>query len=740
MPMIPGPKEQSVLPEGQLAYQNDAGATPEAFGGGLARGAQLAANDADQMAMRQFAIRNETDRVNAENELMARTQDLQNGNKDKGIVGYRTLVGQNAVDSLTDYQARLQDAAKDIRSGLNPAVQRMFDQTAFRIVRGSADSMGAYSAQQQVVGAHQSARARVQLAQQGALTYADDPTPGGWDTHLADVQEASMAGSKVLGLGPDATEEQRKEDVSKVFEDRTQQLTVRDPMEAAKFYSDNISNIAPEKRYGIERMLKTMTDGHYAHNDGLDAYRSAIGQTSAPSTPSDFKADFVKPIDDKRLASVTAFVKSATPWEPAIDSAAKMYNVPASEIKLKIGMESSGNPAATTDGGKHLGLGQFDEATASRYGVTDRSDPVQSINGIAKMLAGHGGTVGGDPAKADRAYYGGNDTAAGRNTDQYVENSRVVRQALDGGGAPAPLTAAQLEGKEGAILTAARAQANQRRPGDAQYSDQVAASAHAHWAQDVQALKSQEYADFSTVLDATVKSGATTMADLPPDVQQTISKLSPQNLNGIHAQFDRNLRQANGEFTKSDPKLVHDLTQRIYLGDGDPKRITQPGQLSEFMGKGLNYTDHQRLVKEIQDANNPEGSPFMRQTQQVKNTARDMLKSSMSVLAIQHPELAEEAAYRFGIDFDNKVKAARTANQDPQSLLTPGSKDYALDPASVASFMPNEQQVAAMKARGMPVSAVPGQRPEEAPAAYQTRVMRQPGEKPADYLARIGKS
>jgi hypothetical protein len=731
MPIIPAPKEQSVQPEGQFNYQTP-NATPTAMGSGVGQATEQAGDVASDIALRQQSIKNESDNVGALNALMSKTQDLQNGNKDAGITGYRTLVGQNAVDALPDYTQKIQDAYKEVRSGLNPAAARMFDQTAFRVVRGATDSMGSYSAQQQDVTDHQNLRAQVSLAQEGALTYADDPA--GWNAHLGAVQAASLTASQRLGLGSDATEMQRMRDVSQVYEDRTQQLMLRNPMEAASFYHQNIGAIAPDKRYEIERQLKTTTDTQYAHTDGTAAYQSVVGQDGNNSPLAENKgAPDLPAFQQKDIDRVANFVKAPSQYDAAIKDAADRYNVSPTEIKMKIGIESGGIAKAVNPASGTTGLGQFTEATAKQYGITDRNDPVQSINGIAKMLAANGGTVGGNAAGADRAYYGGSPTAKGPNTDQYVENTRAVRQALIGPSAPAPMTAAQLEGQEGAVLTAARAQAAQRRPNDQVYADQVANEAHAKWATDVQSLKSQDYANYSQVLDATIQGKAQTMSDLPPAVQQVLSKLSPQNTLSIQSQFERNTREANGEFAHSDPKVVNDLLQRINAPEGDPNKITQPGQLTEYMGKGLNYTDQQRLNKEIQQANSPEGSQFQKQLAQAKETGRKMLNSSLTGAALQHPEIAEEAAYRFGVDLDQKIAAARTAKADPQALLTPGNPAYVLDPNRVSAFMPSEAQIAQHRLQATQPSAAnatPG-----APA--KPVVPRIPGETPAAYLARV---
>ncbi len=724
MASIPVDRIPSVTPDGALPYQSVPNATPDAFGAGLGASLQQAGDTASDIALRQQAIISETNRVNAQNDLEKRLQDLQNGNQDTGIVGYRTMLGTNATKALPDYQQKVQDAYQQVRDGLSPAEQRMFDPLALRTVRGTTDAMGQWSSQQAVVGMHAAARAAVDVAKQGALTYADDPD--GWAKHLSDVQVQSVDSSNLLGLPANAVEAQRARDVSDVYAGRTKQLMLRDPIEAADFYQKNIGSIIPDQRYDLERALNVTTNAQHSRGDADSAYKAAVGQPSASPAPQNFNAPDLPPIDPGHAQQVASFVKSSTPWDRAIANAGYYYNVNPNEIKLKIGMESGGNASAVNPTSGTVGLGQFTADTAARYGVTDRTDPVQSIWGIAKMLAANGGTTGSDMAGADRAYYGGNAQARGPNTDQYVENTRVVRQALFGGGAPAPLSAAQLDGKEADVISSAQAYAESRRPGDAVYRDQVVNDAHALWARDVQALRGRDYANFSQVLDASLKTGATSLSDLPLDVQQTASQLPPQYVEGMNAQFDRNLRQANGEYTKSDPRLVNDLTRRIYLPDGDPQRIVNPGQLFDYMGKGLNYADQQRLAKEIQTANTPEGNPFMKQADGVKEYARKMLTTSMSSMAVQHPEMAEEAAYRFGADLDAKVKAMRAAHQDPQQLFTPGNPNYMLEPSRVLSFMPSEADVIAAGARA--TAAAP-------PAPVPKRL---PGETPADYLKRTG--
>lgn len=490
------------------------------------------------------------------------------------------------------------------------------------------------------------------------------------------------------------------------------------------------NNAALVKIKGIESAMNVTQDRQETHSIGAIAFSSVAGGGSG-ALPRDTGGKDVAPYKPADIDRINAFVRAPSPYDDLIQQAAKKYNIDPAEIKMRIAVESSGNPKAVNPKSGATGLAQLMPNTATQYGVTDRTDPAQSIDALARIVASAGGTKGGDSRKADRAYYGGNTNAKGPNTDQYVENLGAVRQALINSGTMPQLSTAQLEYSEAAVLDTAAQMAEQKRPGDVLYRDQAVTAARSNWSKAIQAQRGQDYGNFSTVLAATIKTGATSTADLPPDALAALSKLTPQNYLGIQSQFDRNVKAANGEYTKSDLKLVNDLTQRIYLPDGDPGKITYPGQLSEFMGKGLNYTDQQRLITQMKEANTPEGNPFLKQAHEVKQTARKMLTMSMSSTAIAHPDIAEEAAYRFGADLDAKIKAARAAKQDPQQLFVPGGKDYVLDPGRVSSFMPTEGQIAASKAKAL----------ESKPASAAAPVAaRKPGETAADYLKRVGMS
>ena len=565
MPTLPVLSTQDmVAPSGPSkpsgAYEN-IDASPEDFGAQVGQAMQRTGQAGQQYAQVQQAIVNEGQLNSANNQALKSANDLMYGRApdpasgDPGVKGYKTLLGNDAVTAYPDYQQKLQDSFDQIRDGLNPAVQKQFDETKIRIQRSTEGAMGDHSSQQAIAYNMQQSRAQVQLYQNQALNEADDPQK--WAADLANVQLASeraseIAGHRPGGLDTDLSNAQYKQDMSTVFEKRTEALMTQDPMKAADFYHNNIGMILPENRNNLERQLKTTTDAQYSRGDGATAYQSAIGQApnNAP-LPAKIDGADLAPFDQSRIQQIKSFVMKSSPYDAAIQDAAKTYNVNPNEIKLKIAIESGGDPKATSSAGA-VGLGQFMPDTATQYGITDRTDPVQSINGIAKFLAANGGTVGGNMAKADKAYIG-----TGPDADQYVENTRAARQALMGPQANAPLTAAQLESQEGAVVDAAKAQANLRRPGDMVYQDQVVAEAHKNWAQDVSALRGQDYANYSTVLGASIgPNGAKSLSSLSPDQQMTYAKLPPQSQQSL-----QNLWKSN----QNDDVVPTPSTDKQYL-------------------------------------------------------------------------------------------------------------------------------------------------------------------------------
>jgi len=73
-------------------------------------------------------------------------------------------------------------------------------------------------------------------------------------------------------------------------------------------------------------------------------------------------------------------------YGPLLDIAAQRFGIPAALLRGVAYVESRWNPTAGSNKGA-VGILQLMPGTATSLGVTDRTDPVQNINGGAKFLA-----------------------------------------------------------------------------------------------------------------------------------------------------------------------------------------------------------------------------------------------------------------------------------------------------------------------------------------------------------------
>jgi hypothetical protein len=104
--------------------------------------------------------------------------------------------------------------------------------------------------------------------------------------------------------------------------------------------------------------------------------------------------------------NTSAAPKKAAPYMDAVQAAAKKHGVDPALLAGLIEHESGWNPNAKSKAGA-VGLGQFMPETAKRFGITDRTDPNQSIDGAAAYLKSNLDLFGGDVSKTLAAYNAG---------------------------------------------------------------------------------------------------------------------------------------------------------------------------------------------------------------------------------------------------------------------------------------------------------------------------------------------
>lgn len=738
MPMIPRETTQTVFADARAIPYEDVQASAADFGGLQAQaeqrgGAQITqgSNDLQQTAMLAQQFANESSATSALNSAQQNADDLMNGNPARGITGFTTLSGINAVSQQQQYQAQVQQVYQQARDSLNPAAQRMFDMTAHWALRSTMSRLGAHAAEQQSAYEKSEAAAAVTANINTTVSNADDPG-GAWARGLAAIRDASQRQAQLWGLNGDAANQLLQQNLGRAYVQRAQALAQRDPIAAETFFQQNVAAFPPDQRYTLERSLHSMATVQYSASDASRAVHNALGlpdpgapgggSASAP-LPQNFNAPIVKAYDAAHIQQIALQTKQASPYDAIINKVAAQYHLNPVDLKMRLAVESGLNPKAVSPQGA-VGIAQITPDTAKALGI-DPSDPQQAIDGAARLIVKAQAASGGDdPSAVDRAYYGGNVDAQGPNTDQYVANLSAVRAVLHGGQvAQAPMTSAELEGMEGDVLRQADALAEQRRPGDAAYRLQVEAQAQSQLARRVQVVRGQEYSDATNVLDAVVKGQIQTPSELPAPLLQVYSRLTPQNQEAVQAEFHRNVLAASGGAAPSDAGVFNSLQSRLYLPAGDPQRINDPSQVIPYVGKGLSYADSQRLVTELKDLNNPSTNPFLHQVNQVKLTAMRMLEASPTLASAP---LEQEAAYRFNFALDQQIAAMRKAGKDPSVLFDPTNPDYVLRPARVASFLPKESG-----AVGAAASATPGASAAAPPTRY-------PGESAAAYLTRVG--
>jgi soluble lytic murein transglycosylase-like protein len=93
-------------------------------------------------------------------------------------------------------------------------------------------------------------------------------------------------------------------------------------------------------------------------------------------------------------------------YDPLVNQAAARYGLDPAILHGLIQQESGFDPNATSGAGA-VGLTQLMPATATSLGVTDPTDPTQSIEGGARYLSQMMTQFGGDPSKALAAYNAG---------------------------------------------------------------------------------------------------------------------------------------------------------------------------------------------------------------------------------------------------------------------------------------------------------------------------------------------
>lgn len=118
-------------------------------------------------------------------------------------------------------------------------------------------------------------------------------------------------------------------------------------------------------------------------------------------------------------------------YEPTIVSAAKAHRLPPALLHAVITAESAYDPEAISSAGA-VGLMQLMPATAMRYGVGNRRDPIANVGGGTRYLRDLLDMFDNDVVLALAAYNAGENAVLnhGRQIPPYPETQTYVRRVL----------------------------------------------------------------------------------------------------------------------------------------------------------------------------------------------------------------------------------------------------------------------------------------------------------------------
>jgi hypothetical protein len=202
---------------------------------------------------------------------------------------------------------------------------------------------------------------------------------------------------------------------------------------------------------------------------------------------------------------------------------------------------------------------------------------------------------------------------------------------------------------------------------------------------------------------------------------------------GSKDQFIGMLERANssGKALQTNPNVMMSLFRKIHLPDGDPDKILDENALNEYVGRGLSFTDLNRLRDEMQGLNTEAGKVEATMKKQVFDFARSKLSKANPLLGLRDPE-GEENVLNYMNFFYQEYAEQRKQGVPASKLLNPESPDYL--GKYVHNFAKTPQEILNSSMRRKTVTPLPI---SGASAEKKAQSPRGAGESAADYLKRI---
>jgi soluble lytic murein transglycosylase-like protein len=171
-------------------------------------------------------------------------------------------------------------------------------------------------------------------------------------------------------------------------------------------------------------MAQANCTGGTSPANGGASFAAALAGASAPQ-PVASAAALGAPVAAGAFSSA-----GSSPYDNLVAAAAQRHGIDPALLHGLIQQESGFDPSATSGAGA-VGLCQLMPSTAAALGVTDPSDPAQSIDAGARYLKQQLDAFGGDPSLALAAYNAGPGAVRGYGgVPPYPETQDYVQKVL----------------------------------------------------------------------------------------------------------------------------------------------------------------------------------------------------------------------------------------------------------------------------------------------------------------------
>lgn len=428
-----------------------------------------------------------------------------------------------------------------------------------------------------------------------------------------------------------------------------------------------------------------------------DKLRDQAANPPTPGLPPNLGADTVKPYTPGKISHIANKVEALSPYDDTFKAAANKYGLDWRELKMRSAAESDIKDIGENSAGAG-GIMQMTKEMASDLGV-NRFDPTEAIFGAARVLSKYQAKAGGDMAKVDMMYYGGESGKAwGPNTKQYAANLAAVRQTAGIGGTQSPESFANSGYKESDWKSVKTGfDVIDRLPPEKRFQVlqendhyEAAARAEQNRAKEEQHRLDveQKSAAASGILDRIVNPNDANGGKI------TESDIINSPLLGNNWEMKRSLIQFQTAYekeqnreTKDHPAAFNSLIDRIYADDTDPNKIySMDPIIKAFNARDISYPEFSRLQKEVLELKDGSTNGFRKDFNSAVGITQEMFTRSISGQI--DPASAAAATFKFRQWAEGQVQTKRKNGEDPTELLNPNSKDYLMSPENLQRFMP----------------------------------------------------